>query len=64
MLLEEILRNLGDSLQALQIDMQRLVKGELTYEEVQLVLKDNPTTNFLSVNLKQKLAASKQIDFD
>ena len=43
------------------IDVQQLVEGEqeLTYEEMQYVLKENPTTHVLSVNLKEDLATSE-----
>ena len=43
------------------INIQELLDGKsaLTYEEMQFVMKDNPTTRNLSINLKQELQSSK-----
>ena len=43
------------------IDVEQLSEGksEPFYEEMQCVLKNNPTTHTLSVNLKEQLAASE-----
>ena len=60
-LLGEILRKSGVSLVVFGIDVEQLAEGmnDLSYEEIQYVLKDNPTTNVLSANLKEELATSK-----
>ena len=60
-LLGEILNKSHVDLVVFGIDVDQLAKGEcvLTYEEVQYVLKDNPTTHLLSVNLKEELKGSK-----
>ena len=59
---------LGEILKASNIDFsysgintQQLIDGEsgLTYEEMQFVMKDNPTTQILSMNLKQELQSSE-----
>ena len=59
---------LGEILKASNIDFsysgistQQLLDGEsgLTYEEMQFVMKDNPTTRILSMNLKQQLQSSE-----
>ena len=61
-------RLLGEILKASSIDFsysgisaQKLFDGEsgLTYEEMQFVMKDNPTTRILSMNLKQELQSSE-----
>ena len=62
---------LGKILSASNIDlsdsgvtMEHLLDGNsslLTYEEMEVVLKENPTTRFLSMNLKQELKSSKLI---
>ena len=61
-------RLLGEILKASNIDFsysgintQQLLDGEsgLTYEEMQFVMKDNPTTRILSMNLKQELQSSE-----
>ena len=33
--------------------------GHLTYEEMEVVLKENPITRFLSMNLMQEMQSSK-----
>ena len=61
-------RLLGEILKASNIDFsysgintQQLLDGGsgLTYEEMQFVMKDNPTTRILSMNLKQELQSSE-----
>ena len=61
-------RLLGEILKASNIDFsysgintQQLLDGGsgLTYGEMQFVMKDNPTTRFLSMNLKQELRSSE-----
>ena len=61
-------RLLGDILKAYNIEfsdsgvnIQQLCDGEsgLTYEEMQFLMKENQATKNLSMNLKQKLKASK-----
>ena len=61
MLLGEILRKTGVSLAVYGIDVEQLAEGgvKVSYEEMQYVLKDNPTTHMLAVNLKEELPESK-----
>ena len=60
-LLGEIIEKMGVNLEVYGIDVEQLAKGEheLTYEEMQYVLKQNPTTHVLSVNLKEDLVTSE-----
>ena len=59
-LLGEILRKSDVTLLAYGIDVDTLTKGEsnLTYDEMQYVLKDNPSSHILSVDLKRELSTS------
>ena len=61
-------RLLGEMLKAYNIDFsysgiktQQLLDGEsdLTYEEMQFILKDNKTTQVLAMNLRQELQSSE-----
>ena len=64
-------RLLGEILSASNIDIvdsgvtiEQLLDGNsslLTYEEMEFVLREIPTTRFLSMNLKQELQSSKLI---
>ena len=56
-LLGEILKASNVEFNNLGVDIQELLDGQsdLTYEEMQFVMKDNPTTRILSMNLKQEL---------
>ena len=60
-LLGEILKKSHIDLVLFGIDVDQLAEGEciLTYEEGKYVLKDNPTTHLLSMNLKEELQGSK-----
>ena len=60
-LLAEILRKAGISLTFYGIDIEQLAEGKsnLSYEEIQFVLKDNPNTHVLSGNLKEELKTSE-----
>ena len=60
-LLGEILKASGIDFSYSGINTQQLLDGEsgLTYEEIQFVMKDNPTTQILSMNLKQELQSSE-----
>ena len=62
-LLGEILRKTGITLAVYGIDVEQLAKGEVevTYEEMEYLLKDNPITHVLAMNLKEELAASEYI---
>ena len=60
-LLGEILRKTGVSLAVYGINVEQLFEGkiEVTYEEMEYVLKDNPITYVLSMNLKEQLTTSE-----
>ena len=60
-LLGQILRRNGVGLDVYRIDVEQLVGGEVevTYEEMEYVLKDNPITNVLAMNLKEELTTSE-----
>ena len=60
-LLGEILKASNIAFSDTGVNIQQLLNGEsaLTYEEMQFVMKDNPTTRILSMNLKQELRTSK-----
>ena len=60
-LLGEILKASDVEFDNLGVDIQELLDGQsdLTYEEMQFVMKDNPTTRILSMNLKQELQSSE-----
>ena len=60
-LLGEILKSFNIDFSYGGINTQQLLDGEsgLTYEEMQFVMKDNPTTRILSMNLKQELQSSE-----
>ena len=61
-LLGQILKKTGIS-SVYGIDVEQLAKGEVevTYEEMEYVLKDNPTMHVLAMNLKEELTASELI---
>ena len=61
MLLGQILKNAGVSLSVYEIEVELLAEGktELTYEEMEYVLKDNPDTQVLAENLKEELKTSE-----
>ena len=60
-LLGEILKASNIEFRGTGVNIQQLFDGEsgLTYEEMQFVMKDNPTTRILSMNLKQELQSSE-----
>ena len=60
-LLGEILKAFIIEFRETGVNIQQLLDGEsgLTYEEMQFVMKDNPTTRILSMNLKQELQSSE-----
>ena len=60
-LLGEILTTNNIDFQDSGIHVQQLVDGssDLTYEEIQFVMKEKPATRVLSPNLKQTLRSSK-----
>ena len=60
-LLGEILKASSVDFSYSGIDTQQLLNGEncLTYGEMQFVMKDNLTTQILSMNLKQELKSSE-----
>ena len=60
-LLGEILKTSDVEFKNLGVNIQDLLDGQsdLTYEEMQFVMKDNPTTRILSMNLKQELQSSE-----
>ena len=60
-LLGEILTTNNIDFQDSGIHVQQLVDGssDLTYEEIQFVMKEKPATRVLSTNLKQTLRSSK-----
>ena len=60
-LLGEILKASNIKFSDSGVSIEHLLDGEsgLTYEEMQFVMKDNPTTRFLSMNLKQELQSSE-----
>ena len=60
-LLGEILRASNIKLRDGGVNIQQLLDGGsgLTYGEMQFVMKDNPTTRILSLNLKQELHSSE-----
>ena len=60
-LLGEILKASNIEFREAGVNIQQLLDGEsgLTYEEMQFVMKDNPTTRNLSMNLKQELQSSE-----
>ena len=61
MLLGQILKKAGVSLRVYGIEVELLAEGksELTYEEMEYVLKDNPDTHVLAENLKEELKTSE-----
>ena len=60
-MLGEILKASNIEFRETGINIEHLLNGEsgLTYEEMQFVMKDNPTTRVLSINLKQELQTSE-----
>ena len=60
-LLGEILKKAEISLETYGIKVEQLTKGEgeVTYEELEYVLRDNPTTYLLAGNLKEELKTSE-----
>ena len=58
-LVGQILKKTGVSVYG--IDVEQLAKGEIevTFEEMEYVLKDNPITHVLAMNLKEELTASE-----
>ena len=60
-LLGEILKASNIEFRETGVSIQQLLDGGsgLTYEEMQFVMKDNPTTRILSMNLKQELQSSE-----
>ena len=60
-LLGEILKAANIEFRDSGVNIEHLLneKSGLTYEEMQFVMKDNPTTQILSMNLKLKLQTSK-----
>ena len=67
---EEELKLLGEILKAsnvefnnLGVDIQELLDGQsdLTYQEMQFVMKDNQIPQVLSMNLKQELQSSESV---
>ena len=60
-LLGEILRRTGVDLAVYGVDVEQLAKGEVevTYEEMEYLLKDSPITHVLAMNLKEELTASE-----
>ena len=62
-LLGQILRNADVNLTFYGIDIEQLAEGErdISFEEMQYVLRENPTTHvrMLSLNLKEELTSSK-----
>ena len=61
MLLGKILKASNIDFSDSGVNVQQLLDGKrgLTYEEMQFVMKDNPTTRILSMDLKQELQSSK-----
>ena len=61
MLLGQILRKADINLTAYGINVEELAEGEIeiSYEEMKNVLRKNPITHMLSVNLKGELKSSK-----
>ena len=62
-LLGTILSKADVSLAVYGIEVRKLAEGksEVTYEEMQYVLKENPATHALSVNLKEALTTSESM---
>ena len=60
-LLGQIFKKSAISLAVYGIDVEQLAEGnvEVTYEEMEYVLKDNPTTHVLAMNLKEELTTSE-----
>ena len=60
-LLGEILKASNIEFRETGVNIQQLLDGGsgLTYEEMQFVMEDNPTTRILSMNLKQELQSSE-----
>ena len=60
-LLGEILTTSNIDFQDSGVNVKKLVDGssDLTYEDMQFVLKEKPATRALSLNLKQTLQSSK-----
>ena len=60
-LLGQILKKAGVSLSVYGIEVELLAEGksELTYEEMEYVLKDNSATQVLAENLKEELKTSE-----
>ena len=60
-LLGEILKASSIEFRETGVSIQQLLDGEsgLTYEEMQFVMKDHPTTRILSMNLKRELQSSE-----
>lgn len=61
MLLGQILQKADINLSAYGIEVEKLAEGkkEVSYEEMQYILQENPATHILSVNLKEELSSSK-----
>ena len=62
-LLGEILKGSDINVENYGIDIEELAEGKstLTYEEMEYVLKENPATHILSLNLKEELSTSMLI---
>ena len=62
-LLGRMLQMIDIDLKSHGIDIQLLLDGhsELSYEELQLILSEIPSTRMLAKNLKQELSTSKCI---
>ena len=61
--LGEILKNAGINFSDKGVSNEKLLEGssDLTYEEVQFVLGENPKTHILSENLKEELQLRKSL---
>ena len=60
-LLGEILKAANVDFSNVGVDIQELLDGQsgLTYEEMQFIMKENPTTQIFSLNLKQEIQTSE-----
>ena len=64
--LGKILKNAGINFSDKGVSNEKLLEGssDLTYEEVQFVLRENPKTHILSENLKEELQLRKSLIFN